>query len=107
LKAAFDESRDLVHPGLRQHEIRMLAVKREQPLLIFRETEEIALFFDPFDRGACWPSPLAARTDGDLALPVVRFVADRVPTGIFGEIDVAVLGHALPDRLRSAIVPRL
>ena len=41
-----------LQPLLRQHEIRMRVVEREQLVLIGREPEEIALLLDPLDRRA-------------------------------------------------------
>ncbi len=85
----------------------MFLVEIEQLLPIRGEPEEVALLLDPFDRRAGRAAPLAAGSDADLGLAVVRFVADRVPAGVFGKVDVAGLRHPLPDRLRSAIMPRL
>src|SRR6266516_7126829 len=108
LQTAFDEAYDLVHAGLRQDEIRMIPVEIEQLVLIGGESEEITLLLHPFDRRAGWAAPLAVGSSNrDLGLAVVRLVADRVPAGVFGKIDVAVVRHPLPDRLRSAIMPRL
>src|SRR5205823_15053602 len=41
------------------------------------------------------------------SLVVVGLVAHRVPAGIFRFVDVARLGHALPDRRRRGVVARL
>src|SRR2546423_14983917 len=58
-------------------------------------------------RSAGRAAPLPAWANRDLGFAVIRFVAHRVPAGIFGEIDVAVLRHPLPDRLGGAKMPRL
>ena len=99
LQAAAHEARDLVQPLLRQHEGRIVLVKVDQLLLVSGEAEEIALLLHPLDRRAgLGGDPDLVLVEMRLVLGVVSLVADRVPAGIFREIDVAVLLHPLPDR---------
>ncbi len=104
LQAAPDEARDFVEPLLRQHEIRHPRIELDQLVLIGRELEEIALFLDPFDRRALRSEADAGLPDAGFILVVIGFVAHRIPAGIIRQVDVAVLLHALPDRLRRAMV---
>ena len=107
LQAAAHEARDFVQPLLRQHVIRPL-VKLEQLVLIGREPEEIALLLHPFDRRAGLRRHAhLLLVEMRLVLGVIGLVAHRIPAGIFVEIDVAVLLHPLPDRLRGAVVALL
>ena len=107
LQAAAHEARDLVQPLLRQHEIRP-RVEVEQLLLIGREPEEIALLLHPFDRRAgLGRDAHLLLVEMRLVLGVIGLVAHRIPAGIFVEIDVAVLLHALPDFLRRAVMALL
>jgi hypothetical protein len=76
------------------------------PVLIGGEAEEIALLLDPFDGGARGRELLAALARRQLAFIEIGLVADRVPAGVFAEIDV-VLRHAAPEFLRAGLVPRL
>ncbi len=107
LQAAAHEARDLVQPLARQHEIRLRFIEIEQLLLIFGEPEEVALLLHPFHRGPGGRAAHLVLADGGLALGVVGLVAHRVPAGIFRQVDVAGLLHALPDRRRGAVMARL
>ncbi len=71
-------------------------VELEKLVGIGGEPEEIALLLDPFDRRVVGPEALALVVEAGLALVVIGFVAHRIPAGIFVEIDVAGLLHALP-----------
>src|ERR1700674_292213 len=84
----------------------MRSIELEQLVPIGGQAEEIALLLHPLDRRAGGPAPLAVGADAGLVFGIERFLADRIPAGVFGKIDVAVVCHPLPDRLRSAIVPR-
>ena len=104
LQAAAHEAGDFVQPLLGQHVIRPF-VELEQFVGVSREAEEIALLLHPLDRRAgLGREPLAVLVELRLVLAVIGLVAHRVPAGIFVEIDVAVLLHRLPDRLRGAVV---
>ena len=107
VEPALDESHDLVAIFLRRHEIWVGLVILEQPVAIGREPEEIAFLLDPARRRARRRQlgPLGAGRQ--FALLEIGFVAHRIPTRIFAEVDVAVGGHALPDRLTGATVARL
>src|SRR5579872_6804397 len=82
----------------------MLLVQREQPVLIGRETEEVTLLFDPFDRRALRTTAHIVLAKGGLLLGVISLVAHRIPAGIAVEIDVAVRLHPLPDFLAGAMM---
>ena len=75
--------------------------------MYFDSRKKVALLLDPFDRRAVRAKPLALVVEPRLAFVVIGLVAHRVPAGIFVEIDVAVRLHALPDRVRGAVVARL
>ena len=107
LQAAAHEARHLVEPLLRQHEVGHARVEFEQLVLIGGEAEEIALLLDPLDRRALRPDAHALLVELGLVLVVVGLVAHRIPSGIFVEIDVAGLLHALPDADRGGMMARL
>ncbi len=79
---------------------------REQFVGVFRETEEVAFLLNPLDRRAARRELLAVRAVGQFALVEISLVANRIPAGIFRQVDIAVRSHTLPDRLRSAGVAR-
>ena len=83
-------------------------VELEQLVLIGGQAEEVALLLHPLDRRAgLGGDPHLLLVEVGLVLGVVGLVAHRVPAGVFVEIDVAVLLHPLPDRLRRAVVALL
>ena len=82
----------------------MVIVEREQSVLIGRQLEEIAFLFDPFDRRALWPATHSVVADNGFIFGVIGFVAHRIPAGITIRINVAVVGHPLPDRLAGAMM---
>ncbi len=92
---------------LGRDEVRIGVVMREQPLLIGRELEIIALLLDPFDRRAGGRELLAFRRERQFGFIEKGFVADRIPAGIFREINIAIRRHPLPDRLRRRVMARL
>src|SRR4029453_19621570 len=61
----------------------------------------------PPDRRSLRPDTHPLLVEARLVLVVIGLVADRVPAGIFVEIDVAVRLHPLPDCLRGAMVTLL
>src|ERR1700744_5671666 len=82
----------------------MRLIEREQPVLIGGETEEVALFFHPLDRRALRPAAHIVFAKGGFVLGVIGLVAHGIPAGIAVEIDVAIIGHPLPDFLAGAMV---
>ena len=108
LQAAAHEALHLVGARVGSDELGMRLVMGEQSVLIGRQPEEIALLLDPLDRRPLRRQFLAVvRGLLELALVVIGLVAHRVPAGIFVEIDVAVLLHAPPQLLASALMPLL
>ena len=108
LKAGAHEARHLVQPLARQNEIRNLVVEVEQLILVGGEAEEIALLLHPFDRrSGLGREPRAVLVQMGLVFGVIGLIADRVPAGIFVEIDVTGCLHPPPDRLRGPIMARL
>ena len=101
---ALDEADDLVPARVRPDEIRLALVKREQPVLIGGEPEEIALLLDPFDRRALRSAAHIVLAEGGFLLGVIGLVAHRIPAGIAVEIDVAIRCHPLPDFLDRAMM---
>src|SRR5215831_8087728 len=85
----------------------MLRVEIEQLLLVGGKPEEIALFFDPFDRRALRPNAFASLIKPSFVLIVIRFIADRVPARILTEVNVARRLHPLPDADRCPMVTLL
>jgi hypothetical protein len=101
---ALDEAPDLVQAARRAHEVGIVAVEREQRLLVLRQAEEPGFLDRPFDRRALRRelfAPLALR---QLALVVIGLVAHRVPALVAVEVEVAVRLHRPPDRLARAVV---
>src|ERR1700734_4479950 len=82
----------------------MRLIEREQPVLIGGETEEVALLFHPLDRRALRPAAHIVFAKGGFVLGVIGLVAHGIPAGIAVEIDVAIIGHPLPDFLAGAMV---
>ena len=107
LEPALDEAHDLVATLLRADELRMRLIVGEQPVLIGREAEEVALLLDPIDRGALGATADAILAQLGLGFSVVGLVANRVPAGIGRLVDVAVRLHPPPDLLGRAVVARL
>ena len=81
-----------MNPGMR-------LVMGEQPVLIGREPEEIALLLDPLDRRSLRREFAAVGPFLQFAFVVISLVPHRVPAGIFVEIDVAGRLHAPPQLL--------
>ena len=106
-KPALHEGDDLVEILFRRHEFGMGLVMGEEPVGVGRQPEEPALLLDPLHRRAGRAEFRPVRAIGELALVEIGLVAHRVPARIFRKIDVAVGGHALPDRLYRARVTRL
>jgi len=106
LQTAPHETYDLIHPLLRQHEIRNPRVEVEQLVRIFGQPEEVALLLDPFYRGAMRAETLPALAETRFALVVIGLVADRIPARVFVEIDIAGRLHPFPDSFRGATVTR-
>ena len=77
----------------------MFFIMSEQPLLIGGEAEEPAFLDRPVDRRALRRELLAAVGGDQLLLVIIGFVADRIPTLVAAEIEVAARRHCLPDRL--------
>ena len=101
---AFDEAQHLVAAALGADEVRIGRIMSEQRLLIGGEAEEPALLHRPFDERALRRELLAAVGDDQLLLAIISLVADRVPTLVAAEIDVAALRHRLPDRLAGLVM---
>ena len=102
IESPLDEADHLVAPAVGQHEIGVLVVEREQPVLPRREPEEVARLLDPFDRRA------AGRLAVDqLGLGVERFVAHRIPAGIGAEVDLVARDEFAPELLHRGLVARL
>ena len=107
LQPTFDEADDFVEAALRQHEVRVVRVELEQPVLIGREAEEIGLLLGPLDRRALRADAHVVGADFGFAFGVVRLVAHRIPALIGADIDVAGLDHLSPDRLAGLVVSGL
>src|SRR5207248_11252276 len=78
-------------------------LKIEQLVLVGGQPEEIAFFRDPLHRRAERAITLTVIGELGLALVVIGFVADRVPAGIFVEIDVAVGLHLRSEEHTSEL----
>ena len=107
LQPGFDEAHDLVAALRRPDEVGIVLVEGEQPVLIGREPEEIALLLDPFDRRAERLAAHAVVADGRFLLVEIGFLPHRIPAAVAVEVDVAIRRHALPDRLAGLVVPLL
>jgi hypothetical protein len=101
---ALDEAQHLVAPALRADEAGIVPIMVEQLLLVGRKPEEPAFLHRPFDLGALGRKPLAAVGGDQLLLVIIGFVADRIPTLVAAEIEVASVGHGLPDRLAGLVM---
>ena len=65
------------------------------------ELEKITRLLYPFDgRAGFFGRTLAAWPDFGFVFGVIGLIAHRIPAGIFAEVDISVLLHPLPDRLR-------
>src|SRR5262249_12520561 len=106
LESTSDETQDLVAAFRRTDEIRLLLVERQQSLLISGEPEEITLLLDPFDGSSRLHGKFSAVALFDLVFAIIGLVADRIPTGIFSEIDVPVADHASPKLAHRYMVAR-
>ena len=104
LEAALDEAHHLVAAGVRADKVRLLLVELQELVLIGGELEEVAGLLDPLDRRALRSAAYLVLADDGLVLGVIGLVAHRVPAGVRVEIDVAIVRHALPDRLAGAMV---
>ena len=104
LEPALDEALHLVAAALGTDELRVRRIMVEQRLLVFRQTEEPALLDGPLDGRAVGRELLATLSSDELALIVIRLVADRIPTLVTVEIEVSPLLHRLPDRLAGAVM---
>ena len=78
----------------------------EQSVLIIGETEEPAFLDSPFDRRALRRKAVAVLALGQLALVVIRFVADGIPALVTVEIEIAFGFHRAPDRLAGGMMIR-
>ena len=108
LEAALDEADDLVEAAVRGAEVRVVRVEGQQPVLVGRELEEVALLLGPGHLGAGFGRVAeAVGADLGLVLDEVALVADRVPAGVLGEVDVPVGFHPLPERLGRLVVVRV
>ena len=93
--------------GLKQHIVEIVRIEGKEFVRIGGKAEEIALLLDPLDRRAVGSEALAFLVEPGLALGVIGLVAHRIPTGIFVEIDVAILLHTPPDFFRRSVMTRL
>src|SRR5678816_433737 len=75
----------------------MRGIVIEQLLLVVGEAEEPGLLRRPFDRRALWRELFAPFPVDKLAVIVECLVADRVPTFVTVEIEVAGSLQRLPD----------
>ncbi len=105
LQSALDEADDLVEAVLRCAELRLCLVQRQQPVLVGRQAEEVALLCRPGHLGICFPGIADAIVlHQGVVLDVKRFIADGVPALVLGEVDVAFGFHLFPDRLGGCVV---
>ena len=79
----------------------------KQPLLIGRKPEKIGFFLVPLNRRAERLATYAVLADRRFAFVEIGLLAYRIPAGIAVEINIAIVGHALPDRLAGLFVARL
>jgi hypothetical protein len=107
LQAAFHERHDFVSAHIRPDEVRLTLIERQQPVLIGRQAEEVALLLDPFDRRALRAAAHAVLASDGFVFGVIGFVAHRVPAGIGVRINIAVRLHAPPDFLHGAMMTGL
>ena len=107
LQSRLDEGDYLVAPFRRTDEIGIVGVMLEQLFLIGRQLEEIALLLDPFDRRALWAVAYAIVAEFGLGLLVIGLVPDRIPPGVAALVDVAVIGHPVPNLPAGFVVARL
>ena len=83
----------------------MFVVVRKQPVGIGRQPEEVGLLLGPGDRCAgLGGDPGAVGNNVSLGLGEESFVTHRIPTGVAVEVNVAGLGHPLPQCRRRRIV---
>jgi hypothetical protein len=86
----------------------VVRVEGQQPVLVGGELEEVALLFGPGHLGAGFGGVAeAVRLHLGLVLDEIALVADRVPAGVLGEVDVPVGFHPLPERLGRLVVVRV
>ncbi len=104
LQATLDEAHHLVEPFLGQYIAGIVRIEIQQFALVGREAKEIAFLLDPFHRRLLRTDPLTFLVDSGLVLVVVRLITDRVPPGIFVEIDITCRLHPLPNCGRSSMV---
>ena len=96
-----------LQPLARQHEVGHVRIEGEQFVLIGRQAEEIGLLLGPLDRRAQRFAADTVSPDGGFRLVEISLLTDRIPAGIFAEIDIAVLLDRTPECLARALVARL
>ncbi len=98
------EAHDLVATFRRHDEAGILFVKFKKLVLIIGQTEEVAFFFNPFNRGALRTVANIIRTDFCFLFAIIGFVTNRIPARIAAFIDIAIGGHCLPDCLTGLVM---
>src|SRR5262249_50699363 len=98
---------DFVQSLLRQHKIGMPCIEIEQLVLVGGKAKEVTLLLYPFDRRALRSDPLPVLVEFGLDFIIESFIAYRVPTQIFREVNVAFLGHFFPNADRRSMMARL
>ena len=98
---ALDEAPSLVVPESRKHELRLLVVEREQPVLVRRELEEVVLLLDVLGRDPV----LGAQAVDEIGLALELLALHAVEPGVDVLVDVAVVVDALQELLHEALVP--
>ena len=98
LQSAFNEAEHLIPAAFRADEIGIIAVKRQQRLLIFGKPEEPRLLHGPFDRRALGREFLPPFPFDQLFFAIIGLIADRVPALIAVKIEVAACFHCFPKR---------
>src|SRR6202048_4454107 len=103
-QSAFDEADDFVLARVGANEVRLTGVERQQLVLIRGQFEEIAFLLDPFDRRALRPASYVVVAQDGFVFGVIGFVAYGIPAGVAVQINIAIVGHPLPNRLAGAMM---
>ena len=107
-QTAGDEADDLVAPCRRPDELRMGLVVRQQLVLVVRQPEEVGMLLGPVHRGSRRGGGAGAvGGGGGFGVGVIRLVTYRVPARVGVQVDVTVVGHPAPDRLRRLVMIRV
>jgi hypothetical protein len=110
---ALDEAADLVHAEVRLHEVGVLVIEREEPVLEGGELEEVGLLLDALERAAAVRAEVLTLGAAllvcllDLGLGEVGLLRHAVPAVVGALVEVAALQHAVPQVLDRVVLAGL